>query len=83
MKKVINESNEIDIYVGSNGLYFDPENKNLSYLSSIAASDLTGLEEELSKKKASQIILGKVVLPAVLLFHLQTPLFCFPHLLTN
>lgn len=59
MKKIINDSNEIDIYVGSNGLYFDPENKNLSYLSSITSQDLDGLEDELSKKKATQIILGK------------------------
>ncbi len=59
MKKVINEFNEIDVYIGENGLYYDSENKNLSYLSKIEINDIDSLEEEMSKKRSTQFILGK------------------------
>lgn len=58
MKKLISETNEIIIYEGANGLYFDPNNKSLSYLSNITPCSLEGLEAELEKRKSQQLILG-------------------------
>lgn len=61
--KIITEQNEINTYVGDNGLYFNPTNKNLSYLTSISPIDIKGLEAELKKKERTQIILGSLYDP--------------------
>ena len=58
MKGLINEEFELNTYIGDNGLYYNPNNKNLSYLTSIEPVDISMLETELMKKERNQIILG-------------------------
>ncbi len=58
MPKLLNEKNELNTYIGDNGLYFNPNNKSLNYLSSISPINLSGLDGELKKHERSQIVLG-------------------------
>ncbi len=61
--KIITDQNEINTYIGDNGLYYNPTNKNLSYLTSISPIDIGGLEAEIKKKERTQIIIGSLYDP--------------------
>lgn len=63
MKGLINENFELNTYIGENGLYFNPTNKNLSYLTSIVPQDISEIENEFKRKERNQIILGALYDP--------------------